>query len=521
MIASDSAHPADLSKAVVYDIGGNSFPVEIPVGDEVITRHEWLSRWLESRDAELTTGAGSGNTKSNPLKYIPHSLISFVDDSSGKVVLENGDDGFEGGKEYRLVVKYRPEFAKCRTLLLEVPKKPLKWSTMTPGKDLSLRNQKTTKLLKVFEATMKEIADKHPEVGLPPSGILKLFADQAGQSSRESWHFPDLRIFFSELLWQEFHGGLEEYERILSGICSLEFPRFYISFLIAGVDARWLTVEKVNCSDLRNISDLSVAGDALEALGTVLQENSSIQELNLGFNCRRIGIDGNAGAAGFRALGEVLKKNTSIQKLNLSGIYIHPDAARELAAGLSANSTLLSLNLERSELGYCEASSANRVKCQPGMIALAEGLKGSGNSILRELKLCSNGIRDDGAKALAKVLKGNSTLQKLDLSYNHIEADGTKALAEALKGNSTLQELDLFDNIIVGGVHALAEALKQNTGLLSLDLSGCRVSDSSARVLAEGLKENSTLQKMNLSQNRGIRYDTRKIILACLKKNSK
>jgi hypothetical protein len=88
------------------------------------------------------------------------------------------------------------------------------------------------------------------------------------------------------------------------------------------------------------------------------------------------------------------------------------------------------------------------------------------NSYIKELSLWGgdNGIGDDGALAIAEMLKLNSTLQVIGLEGNRIEDDGALAIAEALEFNSTLQEIDLEGNEIGWENHQLIEQA----------LEGCR-----------------------------------------------
>ena len=52
-------------------------------------------------------------------------------------------------------------------------------------------------------------------------------------------------------------------------------------------------------------------------------------------------------------------------------------------------------------------------------------------------------VEDDGAKAIAQILKTNTTLAEIRMYNKFITDDGAKALAEALKTNKTLRSLSL------------------------------------------------------------------------------
>eukprot|EP00729_Bicosta_minor_P016668 gene16669-5220_t len=137
-----------------------------------------------------------------------------------------------------------------------------------------------------------------------------------------------------------------------------------------------------------------------------------------------------------------------------------------------------------------------------GATALAEVLKNN-NTALATLSLRSNKIGDDGATALAEVLKNNTALATLDLRSNKIGDDGATALAEVLKNNTALATLDLHGNKIGDdGATALAEALKNNnTALATLSLSNNKIGNDGAIALAEALKTSTALTYLVLGRN--------------------
>jgi len=82
-----------------------------------------------------------------------------------------------------------------------------------------------------------------------------------------------------------------------------------------------------------------------------------------------------------------------------------------------------------------------------GARAIAEGLSRAPNTTLGELCLGSNGIGDDGARALAEALRlQGSALRRLSLCNNSIGDTGADALAAALAENTMLEEIDLWSN---------------------------------------------------------------------------
>ena len=104
------------------------------------------------------------------------------------------------------------------------------------------------------------------------------------------------------------------------------------------------------------------------------------------------------------------------------------------------------------------------------------------------LNLRGNEIGQEGAPALAEVLKVNTSLQSLNLQavnkYIRIGQAGAQALAEALKVNTSLQSLNLECNEIDQvGAQALAQALTVNTSLRRLNLRNNAIGDAGAQAL--------------------------------------
>eukprot|EP00271_Cylindrocystis_brebissonii_P001297 TRINITY_DN1159_c1_g1_i1.p1 TRINITY_DN1159_c1_g1~~TRINITY_DN1159_c1_g1_i1.p1 ORF type:complete len:207 (+),score=25.85 TRINITY_DN1159_c1_g1_i1:106-726(+) len=149
---------------------------------------------------------------------------------------------------------------------------------------------------------------------------------------------------------------------------------------------------------------LSFAGQGAKQLATSLEENRSIDALDLSHN--------NIGLAGIEQLCNTLKDNDSITKLDLGGNQIGPEGAMVLANTImiSENVKLTTLRLHRSEIGV------------------------------------------EGAKYLADALRHNKTLTHLGFAGNirgvEIGLEGTKYVTDALQHNNTLTELDLTGNSV-------------------------------------------------------------------------
>jgi Ran GTPase-activating protein (RanGAP) involved in mRNA processing and transport len=134
-------------------------------------------------------------------------------------------------------------------------------------------------------------------------------------------------------------------------------------------------------------------------------------------------------------------RNTTLQKLNLSKNVIKSDGAKNLRLVMRYNHTLRELDLSENGL-CCSVSAIDGLRC------ISESLRRSEASSLLRLNLSWNCINDDGAIALADVLRSNSKLESLDLSNNAIGNDGFNALIDALPYDIALKELHMRGNQI-------------------------------------------------------------------------
>ena len=115
------------------------------------------------------------------------------------------------------------------------------------------------------------------------------------------------------------------------------------------------------------------------------------------------------------------------------------------------------------------------------MRAIIEEVMGKENT---DIDLRGHQIGDAGAVFLGEKLRGNKIVEKLYLNGCGIGAVGARALAESLSGhNHSVKELWLYEGYDEGigddGAQALAQMLKKNSTLEKLFLSACGVGDRS------------------------------------------
>ena len=107
--------------------------------------------------------------------------------------------------------------------------------------------------------------------------------------------------------------------------------------------------------------------------------------------------------------GSFLKNNTTLKTFNLDGNFMHDEGAEQIATAIASNP----------------------------------------KSVIERLYLGWNGIADDGASALAKMMETNSTLQVLGLAENDISNTGARAILSALAVNTSVREISgLYHNQI-------------------------------------------------------------------------
>jgi hypothetical protein len=285
-----------------------------------------------------------------------------------------------------------------------------------------------------------------------------------------------------------------------------------------------------------SFSGCVVSDEGFQSLARGLSCNSSLETLDLSLcqmedstiialvdglrinktlKCLDLSKNDDLSATGRAAIGRLLGYNV-LRELNLVETVDSVDAAT-LTSGLSENRSIEKLSLEQAFVDDEESETCR---------ALFESLRG--NTTLRYLNICRNGVRLDGACATALKLDTMS-LDTLDLDYNTVTSCGIEALAKSLEAPCTLKELSLRNcEIDDAGLLKLGDALTTNVILDVLDVrgndftnsgisqffdllpemkglkavygfrngNGVKLTEAVGAALVEGLRENTKLQNI-------------------------
>ncbi|GMF61620.1 unnamed protein product [Phytophthora fragariaefolia] len=169
---------------------------------------------------------------------------------------------------------------------------------------------------------------------------------------------------------------------------------------------------------------------------------------------------------------------------------------------------------------------SGRALRQYGATAIVEELIATPCSKCRSIDFSRNGLGDEGAQAVARLVRTYPRLEELDLSFNDIGDDGIIALSDALAGNTTLLSLSLHSalegsqvksKLQEKGLCYLAHAIERHAALIKLDLRNNITSPAIVRAYVDMLRRNQGIQKFNGTSAAVFlsRYDLLYVIFLC------
>ncbi|KAJ4457760.1 putative leucine-rich repeat-containing protein 16 [Paratrimastix pyriformis] len=199
--------------------------------------------------------------------------------------------------------------------------------------------------------------------------------------------------------------------------------------------------------------DISANEDIVSHFGTQLGplESPSLH----GFFCNDVVLTDRS----FENLVAMLKDNRWLRFLSLARAWrgITSKQVRQLATWVQTCPTLRRLNL---------AGGGKANKLGAHLIPLFDVLKT--NTALRALDVSDQCMGDEGAIALAEMLRANRSLRELCLDGNGFTFAGLKALHDAIATNATLVELPVPTQDIQAAFHAAREQNKVQAQLQDL-----------------------------------------------------
>ena len=177
-----------------------------------------------------------------------------------------------------------------------------------------------------------------------------------------------------------------------------------------------------------NLSECHIDCTLLLELGSILQRNLTLEELNISHN-PLTNTDGTLPMAFL----ESLKVHPSLSVLNLSSAYIAYFGLVQLFAALSNNKVISELYISGNsmKLDY----STGNINSDPYSCII---LFLSSNISLHNLDMSNMSFGDEVLLALGSGLKDNTTLKKFIGSGNNISIDGLYQLTALLAHNTTL-----------------------------------------------------------------------------------
>ena len=203
----------------------------------------------------------------------------------------------------------------------------------------------------------------------------------------------------------------------------------------------------------------------------------------------------NFGDKGIEILLEIIQDNSSIVELNLSSNGLTAKGGKLIFAYLLNQQSIISLDISSHE-----GINRNRI-CAEGVRLIENVLKT--NYFIESLDLSSNSIKTEGFKYLINGLSGNIVLKYLNISNNEIDDKGMHYLKDNFE-ECKLEVLDLSSNPIGNeGCISLGKCLgsEKFSEITNVNLSDCSIRFNGIRDFFKYIKTNKKLNTLVLNKN--------------------
>ena len=253
------------------------------------------------------------------------------------------------------------------------------------------------------------------------------------------------------------------------------------------------------------LSGCSLGDETAHDLADMLSHNATVEQLI---------IDNNRFTAeAAKILAGNLRQNTTLKELSLSYNDLEDVGVKAITAALTPDTSLMGMATRNNDNDHSDRKDGRRcstlhklclqrTKCgEQGAIAVAEMLRS--NNTLLYLGISENPLGCKGVTYIANALESNKMLNCLELNKTHFSDKGAAALADMLSSNETLADLIIsnfnetfrwINKVGKVGAVALARALRVNNSLKELHLRNNDITDEGLKNLAEALLENTALE---------------------------
>ena len=259
--------------------------------------------------------------------------------------------------------------------------------------------------------------------------------------------------------------------------------------------------------EILDLADCSLRDETARDLADMLSHNSTVEELLIETNL----FTGEA----VKILAGNVRQNTTLKRLSLAYNNLGDVGVKAITAALTPDTSLMGMATRNNNNDHSDRKDGRRwsaleylflqsTECgEQGALAVAEMLRS--NNTLLQLAIDFNPLGCKGVTYIAKALKSNRTLNHLDLKRTDCSDKGAVALADMLHSNETLVKLficncngttEWINKVGEDGAVALADALRVNNSLKELHLSNNDITDEGLKYLAQVLLENTALEKL-------------------------
>lgn len=304
----------------------------------------------------------------------------------------------------------------------------------------------------------------------------------------------------------------EEVEQLLSNDPLLTHIEFFYQAVSEGAICRLCDALHKNVMvDWLSLEGCDLSTESARAIGGMLRANRRLRHLVLNEN-KSMGPEGvvaimeglcenrklqtvmlervlSADLTELQAIGRMLEVNTTIQELSLGKNSFEDELFREFSQSLTANQTLV-----RLELGYCDIAITD-VDYFFGCI--------QDHRTLAHLDLTCNNLNIMVGESFSNLLRHNQSLKSISVTDNCLGPQGAAVLAQALEDNTTLESLVISRNGIGDeGALAFSRSLPRMRGLRDLYLVSNNMTTNGYNDIVAGMRDNRSLHSLRLGGNK-------------------